>query len=93
VIGKGEWKVKIHGNEKRRGWIKLQIAIDPKTQELIAKEVIDHKVADSTILPKLIQKSTKTLQKVFADGAYHRSSCRNYLFDKGLHSCIPPRRH
>jgi IS5 family transposase len=93
VRGEGEWKVKIHGNEKRRGWIKLHIAVDPKTQELIAIEVTDDKVADCTILPKLIDKAPKTVQKVFADGAYDRSSCRKYLFDKGLHGCIPPRRH
>ena len=30
VRGEGEWKVKIHGSEKRRGWIKLHIAAYPK---------------------------------------------------------------
>jgi len=29
--------VKIHGNEKRRGFIKLHIAVDPKTEELITR--------------------------------------------------------
>ena len=48
--------------------------------------------ADSAILPKLVDKSPKTVQKVFADGAYDRSSCRKYLFDKGLDVCIPTRR-
>ena len=38
--------MKIHGHEKRRGWIKVHLAVDPKTQELIAIEVTDDKVAD-----------------------------------------------
>jgi hypothetical protein len=46
----------------------------------------------SSILRQLIDKSPKTVQKVFADGAYDRSSCRKDLFDKGLHGCILPRR-
>lgn len=62
--------MKIHGNEKRRGWIKLHIAAYPKTQELTALEVTDDKVADCTILPKLIDKAPKTVQKVFSDGVY-----------------------
>lgn len=92
VRGEGEWKVKIHGSGKRRGWIKLHIAVDPKTQELIAIEITDDKVADSTILPKLIDKAPKTVQKVFADGAYDRANCRKALADKDIEDCIPPRR-
>jgi hypothetical protein len=57
-------------------------AANPKTQELIAIEVTDDKVADCTILPKLIDNSPKTVQKVNADGAYDRSSYRKYLFNK-----------
>ncbi len=33
------------------------------------------------------------MQKVYADVAYDKSSCRKYLFDKGLYGCIPPKRH
>ena len=93
VRGEGEWKVKIHGHEKRRGWIKVHVAVDPKTQELIAIEVTDDMVADSTVFPRLIEKSPKTVRTVLADGAYDRSSCRKYLYDQGLEGCIPPRRY
>ena len=54
--------MKIHGHEKRRGWIKVHVAVDPKTQELIAIEVTDDKVADSTVFPKLIEKSPKIVR-------------------------------
>ena len=91
VRGEGEWKVKIHGNEKLRGWIKLHVAVDPKTQEFIAIEVTDDKVADSSVFPRLIEKSPKTVKTVLAEGTYDRSSCCKYLFDKDLESCIPSR--
>ena len=92
IRGEGEWKVKIHGNEKRRGWIKLHIALDPKTQELIEIDVTDELVADSTVLPTLIEKAPKSIERVYADGAYDRGVCRKYLYSKGIKALIPPRR-
>jgi IS5 family transposase len=32
------------------------------------------------------------VQKVLADGAYDRASCRQHLLKKGIQSCISPRR-
>ncbi len=92
IHGEGEWKVKIHGSEKRRGWIKLHIAVDPKTQELIAIDITDDQIADSCVLPKLLEKSPKSVKKVLADGAYDRASCRQDLLKRGIEGCIPPRR-
>lgn len=92
VLGEGEWKVKIHGSEKRRGWIKLHIAVDPKSQEIIALEITDDKVADSTMLPNLIAQTPKSVNQVFADGAYDKAKCRESLLNRGIRGCIPPRR-
>ena len=92
ISGEGEWKVKIHGKEKRRGWIKLHIAVDPKSGELIAIDVTNEKTADSQAFPDLINKSPKTLKKVYADGAYDRKNCREVLYNLGIEQCIPPRK-
>lgn len=92
VAGEGEWKVKIHGSEKRRGWIKLHIAVDPKTQELIALHITDDKTADSQVLPLLVDKAPKSVNKVLADGAYDRAFCRQHLLKKQIEACIAPRR-
>lgn len=35
VFGEGEWKVKKHGNERRRIWRKRHLAVDAKTHEII----------------------------------------------------------
>jgi hypothetical protein len=46
----------------------------------------------SCILPKLLEKSPKSVKKVLYDGAYDRASCRQYILKRGIEGCIPPRR-
>jgi hypothetical protein len=43
--------------------INLYIAVDPKTQELIAIDIADDQIADSYMLPKLLEKSPKSVKK------------------------------
>jgi len=43
VYGEGEWKTYKHGREKRRRWIKIHAAIDPKSGECIAAKITDQK--------------------------------------------------
>jgi len=51
VFGEGEWKVKKHGNEKRRTWRKLHMAVDVDTHEIISAEMTLVNVGDSEVLP------------------------------------------
>jgi hypothetical protein len=37
----------------------LPIAVDPKTQKLMAIDITDDQIADSCVLPKLLEKSPK----------------------------------
>ena len=62
--------------------------MDPKSQELIALEITDDKVADSLVLPKLIDGVPRSVKKVFADGAYDKARCRKYLMERGIKGCI-----
>ena len=39
VYGEGEWKVRKHGYSKRRTWIKLHLAVDTQTHDLVASVV------------------------------------------------------
>lgn len=38
ISGEDERKVKVHGAGKRRGWIKLHIGVDPRSQDLVVAE-------------------------------------------------------
>ena len=93
ISGEGEWKVKIHGADKRRSWIKIHIGVDTQTQELVAVEVTNEKIGDATVLPKLVDKAGKKIKRVLADGAYDSASCRKYLHKKKVQDCIPPRKN
>ncbi len=47
VFGEGEWKVKKHGQERRRIWRKLHLAVDSKTHEIICADLSLNNVTDS----------------------------------------------
>lgn len=93
VAGEGEWKVKIHGADNRRNWIKIHIGVDTRTQELVAAIITDEKTADSTVLPRIIESAPKSVTRVVADGAYDSSKCREFLHNRGIQDCIPPRKN
>ncbi|KRW63196.1 hypothetical protein AO724_11950 [Aeromonas allosaccharophila] len=51
LLGKGEWKVRKFGAEKRRVWRKLHLAVDPATHDIVAAEVSLENVHDAEVLP------------------------------------------
>ena len=93
VSGEGEWKVKIHGKAKRRKWIKVHIAVDAKTQEILQLEISDAHTADCSVGPKLISKCPGTAELYLADGAYDTRNCRKAIKEQGARALIPPRRN
>ena len=50
----------------------------------------DDQIADSCQLPKLLEKSPKSVKKVLADGAYDRANCRQDLLKRGIECFTPP---
>jgi IS5 family transposase len=93
VFGEGEWKVKIHGKTKRRKWIKVHVAVDAKTQEIIGVEITDGHAADCTVGPKLIAKCPNTAKEYLADGGYDTDGCRKAIEKKRAKALIPPRKN
>lgn len=92
IYGEGEWKDKVHHTHTRKSWIKLHIAIDAKSQEIMAAVVTDEYTADSSALPDLVERSPKSVRKISTDGAYDKKPIYEFLSQQGLDSCIPPRR-
>ena len=93
VYGEGEWKVKVHGKTKRRKWIKLHIAIDARTQEIIQLEVSHGHRADCCIGVELIKKLPRSTKMVMGDGGYDTKQCREMVKDIGAEELIPPRKN
>jgi hypothetical protein len=92
VYGEGEWKVRQHGYSKRRTWLKLQLAIDPKTHEIQAAMVTEPGVTDAEAVPDLLEQVKKPVEGVGADGAYDRRGVDEELERRGAAAVIPPRR-
>jgi hypothetical protein len=89
VCGEGEWKVKIHGKGRPRQWVKLHIAIDADTQEIVAECTTEGKTADSSMVKNLLRTISNRVRLVIADGAYDRRGCRDAIKQVKAKSLIP----
>ena len=100
ITNRGQWMDKKWNVQNRKGYLKIHIAVNIKTKEIIALEVTDEKVHDGRMLKKLVNqvldgsssttgdtKSNKKLIKiksVSADGAYDSNRNFQYLQEKGI---------
>jgi flagellar motor component MotA len=60
--------------QNRKGYLKIHVAVDIKTKEVLALEVTDEKAHDSKMLKKLVNnvldnQDKKKIKSVLADGA------------------------
>ena len=91
VFGEGEWKVKKHGQEKRRVWRKLHLAVDASTHEVICADLSLNNVTDAEAFPGLIRQTHRKIRVASADGAYDTRWCHDELRRKKIKALIPPR--
>lgn len=91
VFGEGEWKVKKYGQEKRRIWRKLHLAVDADTHEVIWADMSLNNVTDAEAFPGLIRQTHRKIRVASADGAYDTRRCHDELRRKNIKALIPPR--
>ena len=92
VLGEGEWKVKIHGKGRPRKWLKIHLAVDPKTQQIVAELLTEPFVADCVVTSPLLNQVPKGVKIVIGDGAYDKRQAREAIKQKGATPLvIPPR--
>jgi hypothetical protein len=90
LYGEGEWKVRLHGAEKRRTWRKLHLLIDHRTQEAVACSMTEQYVLDRRALPGLLKDVEGEVAEVLGDGAYDFQDCYKAIRASGARSVIPP---
>jgi hypothetical protein len=90
VLGEGEWKVKMHGPGRSRKWIKIHVAVDEKTQEIVGEVTKDSSVGDSAVFDTLFEQVPRTTKKIIADGAYDTQDIRRAIRQRGAFALIPP---
>jgi len=89
--GEGEWKVKKHGQEKRRRWVKLHLGIDERNQTIEASLITADNVNDCQALPALLEQLDSPLQQVTGDRAYDTFASYASVIAKGAKPCFPPK--
>lgn len=92
VFGEGEWKVRVHGADKRRTWRKLHISMDAETQHITAALLTDKDALDRNSVAALLQQTEAQIEAVCADGAYDFEQCYRVIKQAGARALIPPRR-
>lgn len=90
VQGEGEWKVKVHGKGRPRKWIKLHVALDARTQEIVGKISTDASVDDGKAFPKVMDQVQGRPKAVIGDGAYDDRAIRDLIRKRGAKALIPP---
>lgn len=90
VQGEGEWKVKVHGKGRPRKWIKLHVAIDERTQEIVGEISTEAIVDDGKAFPQVVQQVLGRPKIVIGDGAYDDREVRDLIREKGGKGLIPP---
>jgi hypothetical protein len=93
VSNRGEW---MHKKWKvKRGFIKIHIAVDTKTKQILAIEVTREDVGDGRMLRRLVDGSSSkaVLKGVVADGAYDSKSNFRMLADMGIDPLIRVRKN
>jgi hypothetical protein len=92
VYGEGEWKVRVHGADKRRTWRKLHLAIDHRTHEVVSLAMTGKDVLDRRALPGLLSEAEGEVAEVLGDGAYDFHDCYKAIHARGARSVIPPKK-
>lgn len=94
VANRGEW-IRKKWNV-RRGFIKMHIAVDKETKEIVAMKVTKEHVHDGRkLIPlvKQVMKKNVNVSKVIADGAYDSRKNFRFLADNNIESVIKVRKN
>jgi len=83
VTNRGEWILdKWKNKRKRKGFIKIHVAVDIKTKKIVSMSVTKEDVHDGKLLKELVGdviSKNNNIQKVLADGAYDSKDNFKYL--------------
>ena len=93
VSNRGEWIRKVW--KVKRGFIKVHIAVDTKTKQILAIEVTKENVGDGKMLGRLVESSGRkgNVRRVLADGAYDSKNNFRMLASNNIEAVIRVRKN
>jgi len=99
VTNRGQWMAQKWNVQNKKGYLKIHVAVNIKTKEILALEVTDEKVHDGRMLKKLVNhvldgSTTSTrgpnkivvvnIKSALGDGAYDSNANFRILQEKGI---------
>lgn len=90
VFGEGEWKMRVHGKDKRRTWRKIHIGVDRESQEIVSVTLTASNVHDSKETGSLLSQ-IKCVATVTGDKGYDNKNAYDPIAAKNARAIIPPR--
>jgi len=93
VADRGEWIQRRW--KRRRGFLKIHIAVDIKTKQIAAMEITDEGTGDGRMLKPLVEQAQRHCRvvKALADGAYDSRENFAFLAEKGIEAAIKVRKN
>jgi|APSaa5957512535_1039671.scaffolds.fasta_scaffold33615_3 hypothetical protein len=93
VADRGEWMRQKW--QKRRGFLKIHVAVDVKSKQITGVSITDDKSHDSKSFVSLVEQSKQigNVTKVLADGAYDTKDCFSYLYHDNITPGIKTRKN
>ncbi len=97
VTNRGQWRQDKWKAEKK-GYLKIHVAVNIKTKEILALEVTDEKVHDGKVMKQLIEKVLNNnydikIKSFLGDGAYDSNENFKYLQKKRIRPIIKVKRN
>jgi hypothetical protein len=98
VTNRGQWMQDKWNLKNKKGYLKIHVAVDVKTKQILALEVTYEKVHDSKILKNLVEgvlnnnHNTK-IKSFLGDGAYDSNENFKYLQKKRIQPIIKVKRN
>jgi hypothetical protein len=98
VTNRGQWMQDKWNVKNKKGYLKIHVAVDIKTKQILALEVTDEKVHDNKVIKNLVEGVLNNNQDIkiksfIGDGAYDSNENFKYLKEKRIQPIIKVKRN
>jgi Transposase DDE domain len=91
IHGQGEWNRKKHAQKDRRKWVKMHLAIDNESMQILAVESTADDVHDCEVFNQLVDDIPVQVDKILADGAYGTISAYDKCDEQNIELVAKPK--
>jgi len=98
ITNRGQWMREKWNVNNKKGYLKIHVAVDIETKEILALEVTDEKVHDGKVIKQLIEQVLNNnhnikIKSFIGDGAYDSNENFKYLKEKRIQPIIKVKRN